>query len=220
MLTRDGVKVLDFGLAKSRPKIGPAEETLAAGLTMEGAVLGTPQYMSPEQCEGKEADARADVWAFGAVLYEMVTGQKAFQGKNYSSLMGAILSIDPPPMPVQPLTPAWLERLVRRCLNKDPEDRYQSMRDVVLDLRAPQEESAAPARANYWPWAVALTGCLALLALAAVHFRQTAPQLPVRAMSILPPDKAVFRETAISPDGKRLAFTASPSSSREGVKFG
>src|SRR6476619_1133958 len=89
MLTRDGVKVLDFGLAKSMPKPGPAEDTLTAPLTSEGTVLGTPQYMAPEQLEGKEADARSDIWAFGAVLYEMVTGLKAFQGKNYSSLVGA-----------------------------------------------------------------------------------------------------------------------------------
>ena len=83
--------------------------------------------------EGKEADARSDIWAFGAVLYEMVTGQKAFQGKSYSSLVGAILSADPPPMSVKPFTPAWLERLVRRCLQKDPEDRYLAMHDIALD---------------------------------------------------------------------------------------
>ena len=99
--------------------------------------MGTPQYMAPEQFEGKEADARSDIWAFGAVLYEMVTGQKAFQGKSYSSLVGAILSADPAPMAVKPFTPAWLERLVRRCLAKDPEDRWQTMRDVVIELRTP-----------------------------------------------------------------------------------
>ena len=109
MLTRDGVKVLDFGLAKSMPKPGPAEATLTAALTTEGTVLGTPQYMAPEQFEGKEADARSDIWAFGAVLYEMVTGEKAFQGKSYASLVGAILAADPPPMAVKPFTPAWLE---------------------------------------------------------------------------------------------------------------
>ena len=87
MLTRDGVKVLDFGLAKSTAAPGPSDETLSKILTTEGMILGTPQYMSPEQFEGKEADARADIWAFGAVLYEMVTGQKAFQGKNYASLV-------------------------------------------------------------------------------------------------------------------------------------
>ena len=82
MLTRDGVKVLDFGLAKSIADSPEAEDTLTAALTAEGTVMGTPQYMAPEQFEGKEADARSDIWAFGAVLYEMVTGRKAFQGKS------------------------------------------------------------------------------------------------------------------------------------------
>ena len=167
MLTRDGVKVLDFGLAKSGSKPAPTEHTLTAALTTEGSVLGTPQYMAPEQFEGKEADTRSDIWAFGAVLYEMVTGEKAFQGKSYSSLVGAILSADPRPMLVKPFTPPALERLVRRCLAKEPEDRYQSMRDVVLDLRMPPQETAAmPARTSRWPWAVAAgvsggcgTGC-------------------------------------------------------------
>ena len=92
MLTRDGVKVLDFGLAKSVAAPGPSDATLTAVLTTEGTVMGTPQYMAPEQFEGKEADARSDIWAFGAVLFEMLTGKKAFQGKSYSSLVGAILA--------------------------------------------------------------------------------------------------------------------------------
>jgi serine/threonine protein kinase len=96
--------VLDFGLAKSGSKPAPTEQTLTAALTTEGSVLGTPQYMAPEQFEGKEADTRSDIWAFGAVLYEMVTGEKAFQGKSYSSLVGAILSADPRPMLVKPFT--------------------------------------------------------------------------------------------------------------------
>src|SRR5437667_4154208 len=152
MLTRDGVKVLDFGLAKSTPKPGPADETLTAALTQEGMVLGTPQYMAPEQFEGKEADARSDIWAFGAVLYEMLTGRRAFQGKSYASLLSAILSADPAPIAVKPFTPSWLERLVRRCLAKDSEDRYYSMHDVVLDLRTPLEETtAASIKTNRWP---------------------------------------------------------------------
>ncbi|MBI4906853.1 MAG: protein kinase [Acidobacteria bacterium] len=167
MLTRDGVKVLDFGLAKSTAKPGPTDATIVKSLTTEGTVLGTPQYMAPEQFEGKEADARSDIWAFGAVLYEMVTGRKAFEGKSYSSLVGAILSMDPVPMAVKPVTPAWLERLVRRCLAKDPEDRWQSMRDVVLELRAPMVEStpalAPVGRPVLW---MALVGAAAVLAVA------------------------------------------------------
>lgn len=124
MLTRDGVKVLNFGLAKAvAPKPGPTEETLTNVLTTEGTVMGTPQSMAPEQFGGKEADSRSDIWAFGAVLYDMVTGQKAFQGSNYQRLVGAILAMDPPPMSIARLTPSRMQRLVRRCLAKDPDDR-------------------------------------------------------------------------------------------------
>ena len=215
MLTRDGVKVLDFGLAKSAAasKPGPTEATLTKALTTEGTVMGTPQYMAPEQFEGKEADARSDIWAFGAVLYEMVTGQRAFQGKSYSSLVGAILATDPPPMAVKPFTPAWLERLVRRCLNKDPEDRYQNMRDIVLDLRTPPVETAS-AKASSWPWAVAIAATLVLGALggwAISRSRQApAPEHAYRTQ-LLPPDGAQFdlaNGFALSPDGRTLAFVA------------
>ncbi len=208
MLTRDGIKVLDFGLAKSTAALGPNDATIVASLTTEGSIIGTPQYMAPEQFEGKEADARSDIWALGAVLYEMVTGQKAFQGKSYSTLVGAILATDPQPMSVKSFTPAWVERLVRRCLSKDPEGRYFSMHDIVLDLRTPPVESAASAKANHWPWVVAACLAVVLSALAVVRFRESSPELPMRITYILPPDKAEFNETAISPDGKLLAFTA------------
>ncbi len=217
MLTRDGVKVLDFGLAKSVSKPAPTEQTLTAALTTEGSVLGTPQYMAPEQFEGKEADTRSDIWAFGAVLYEMVTGEKAFQGKSYSSLVGAILSADPRPMLVKPFTPPALERLVRRCLAKEPEDRWQSMRDVVLDLRmAPQEPAAMPARTSRWPWAVAAV-CVVAAALAVgwgTWIRKSSePPLPVK-LDVSPPEGGRFGSivnaggSAISPDGRTLAFVA------------
>jgi Tol biopolymer transport system component len=214
MLTRDGVKVLDFGLAKSGSKQAPTEQTLTAALTTEGSVLGTPQYMAPEQFEGKEADTRSDIWAFGAVLYEMVTGEKAFQGKSYSSLVGAILSADPRPMLVKPFTPPALERLVRRCLAKDPEDRWQSMRDVVLDLRMPPQEAAMPVRMSRWPWAVAAV-CLvaAVLGWGAWMRRSSEPVLPV-ALTVDSPEGTRFGSivqiggSAISPDGRTLAFVA------------
>jgi eukaryotic-like serine/threonine-protein kinase len=180
MLTRDGIKILDFGLAKSQAKPGPTEETLTNVLTTEGTVMGTPQYMAPEQFEGKEADARSDIWAFGAVLYEMLTGQKAFQGKSYASLLGAILSADPPPMTVNPFTPAWLERLVRRCLQKDPDDRYLAMHDIALDLKSPPAESApVAAKSNRWPWAVSGALALALL-VAGIGWYSSAQPAPTR----------------------------------------
>ena len=212
MLTRDGVKVLDFGLAKSTAAPGPSDATLTNVLTTAGTVMGTPPYMSPEQFEGKEADARADIWAFGAVLYEMVTGQKAFQGKNYASLVGAILSADPAPMAVKPFTPSWLERLVRRCLNKDPERRYQSMRDVLLDLEAPPPEAiAAPAPSSRLPWAIVAV-CLALAGAAWLR-KPNQPALPAR-FDVNPPEGSRFGAisnaggSAISPDGRTLAFVA------------
>ena len=221
MLTRDGVKVLDFGLAKSSSKPTPSEATLTAVLTTEGTVMGTPQYMAPEQFEGREADARSDIWAFGAVLYEMVTGQKAFRGKSYSSLVGAILSADPSPMAVKPFTPAWLERSVRRCLAKDPEDRWQSMRDVVLELRNPpalEGMNSAPSRSRLG-W---ITGALAVaLLVAGVGWYNAVPSVSPRPLTLLKveiePDKPIVRVEAVtgaggnvlalSPDGTRLAVT-------------
>lgn len=216
MLTRDGVKVLDFGLAKSNPSSATPEQTLTKALTMEGMVMGTPQYMAPEQFEGREADARADIWAFGAVLYEMLTGQKAFQGKNYSTLLGAILAADPPPMSVKPFTPASLERVVRRCLAKDPEDRYQSMRDVVLDLQSPQESEAAagPPRRNHWGWAVAGICLAAAFASWGLWLRGMDDEPMTIKLSVEPPPGTRFTSianlagSAISPDGQTLVFCA------------
>ena len=206
--------MLDFGLAKSTAAPGPNDATLVASLTTEGSIIGTPQYMAPEQFEGKEADARADIWAFGAVLYEMVTGQKAFQGKSYGSLVGSILSAEPAPMAVAPFTPAWLERLVRRCLAKDPEDRYFSMHDIVLDLRTPpQDAPATTAKPNRWPWVAA---AFALLAIAAVIFplrKSSESPLPVK-LEVTPPPEGRFTPTStiggssISPDGRTLAYMA------------
>ena len=143
MLTKSGVKLLDFGLAKLRdPKSAlvlsspsglPTEK---ASLTAEGTILGTLHYMAPEQLEGKEADARADVFAFGAVVYEMVTGRKAFQGESTASVIAAILSSEPAPIStLQPMSPPLLDRVVKRCLAKDPDDRWQSARDLMLELK-------------------------------------------------------------------------------------
>ena len=223
MITRDGVKVLDFGLAKSvGSKAGAMEETLTKVLTAEGTVMGTPQYMAPEQFGGKEADARSDIWAFGAVLYEMVTGRKAFRGSNYQSLMGAILAMDPPPMAITPLTPTWLERLVRRCLEKDPEERYQSMRDVVLELRKPPEEVvvAVPVKAGWWPWVAGFATLACLAAGFGWYSTATRPAAPRPLMRLnldIDPQTPLagvdlgtgFRGNllALSADGSRLALS-------------
>ena len=217
MLTRDGVKLLDFGLAKSSSKPALTEATLTATLTVEGTVLGTPQYMAPEQFEGKEADARSDIWAFGAVLYEMVTGRKAFSGKTSASLVGTILSGEPAPMAAKPVTPPWLERLVRRCLAKDPEDRWQTMRDVVIELRMPPQEAsgAGPSKAARWPWMVAATSMLIAVVLGVAYWRALHPAGgPLQSLIRLDIDLDSGAITAdghntfaISPDGERLVFT-------------
>lgn len=209
MLTRDGVKVLDFGLAKSSAKPGPTEETLTKVLTAEGTVMGTPQYMAPEQFEGKEADPRSDIWAFGAVLYEMVTGRKAFEEKSYASLVGAILAADPPPMAVSPFPPAWLERLVRRCLEKDADDRYQSMRDLVIDLKArPTETSLPTAKPSRWAWVAAALAMLGAVSGWGLWLQRKPVEAPrqVRFEIAAPGSRFIGRFLTISPDGQTLAW--------------
>ncbi len=221
MLTRDGVKVLDFGLAKSSSsKPTPAESTLIAGLTGEGTIIGTPQYMAPEQFKGKEADARSDIWAFGAVLYEMVTGRKAFHGATYHSLVGAILAADPAPMAAKPLTPAWLERLVWRCLAKDPEDRWQSMRDIVLDLRTPPQEvvGARTSSVPLWYWIVMGAIAVALIFVGVLASRSPTLESRVVQFTIDAVSGSSFANinsaSSVSPDGRFVVFSRLDSSKK------
>src|ERR1700722_19797677 len=138
MLTKTGAKLLDFGLAKGgeilQGDMG-SSPTVSRNLTTEGTIVGTMQYMSPEQLEGKEADARSDIFSFGGVLYEMATGKKAFEAKSQASLIAAILKEDPRPMrELQPLAPSLLESIVKSCLAKDPDERPQSAHDLKLEL--------------------------------------------------------------------------------------
>ncbi|PYX51684.1 MAG: serine/threonine protein kinase, partial [Acidobacteria bacterium] len=141
MLTKQGAKLLDFGLARLEPKATPVSETLSRlatddKLTEKGAILGTFQYMAPEQVEGRDADPRTDIFALGTVLYEMATGRLAFAGKTRASLIAAILTSEPPAMTsLQPLTPPMLEQVVKTCLAKDPDARWQSAQDLKLQLQ-------------------------------------------------------------------------------------
>src|SRR5262249_18680152 len=152
MLTKSGTKLLDFGLAKlKQPELTPTVSGLPTrkDVTAQGTILGTLQYMSPEQLEGQEADARSDIFAFGTVLYEMVTSKKAFEGRSQASLIAAIMHFDPPYITrLQRLSPPLLERVVRKCLDKDPEDRWQNARDLLSQLEwinEPDKSTAVPA---------------------------------------------------------------------------
>jgi eukaryotic-like serine/threonine-protein kinase len=148
MLTKSGAKLLDFGLAKlSGPQASLANlsalPTEGSNLTAQGSIVGTLQYMAPEQLEGKEVDARTDIFAFGVVVYEMATGKKVFEGKSQASLIAKILETDPPPMSSrQPMTPPALDRLVKKCLAKEPEKRWQAASDVCDELKWIAERGA------------------------------------------------------------------------------
>ena len=158
MLTSSGAKLLDFGLAKLRQaRTAPdlSAVTVERPLTEKGTILGTFQYMAPEQLEGREADARTDIFAAGALLYEMITGKKAFAGKSQASLIHAIMGVDPSPIQdLQPMSPVTLQRVVETCLAKDPDDRWQSARDLTRELRWIAETSAPPVAATTPPFAI------------------------------------------------------------------
>src|SRR5689334_2541620 len=147
LLARSGAKLMDFGLARAGGAVrmgsasGPAltqAATMGGPLTTEGSIVGTFQYMAPEQLEGREADARSDLWALGCVLYEMITGRRAFEGQGQASLISAIMKEDPRPMmEVAPMAPAGLDLIVRACLAKDPDQRWQNAHDLAVALRWP-----------------------------------------------------------------------------------
>src|SRR5467141_5036647 len=142
MLTKTGTKLLDFGLAKLKQEVGPAKAQLSQlgtaddPLTARGTIVGTLQYMAPEQLEGKEVDARTDIFSFGAVVFEMETRKRAFEGKSQARVISAIMSSDPLPMSsLQPMTPPALARVVKRCLAKETDERWQSANDLTNELK-------------------------------------------------------------------------------------
>jgi eukaryotic-like serine/threonine-protein kinase len=243
MLTSAGAKLLDFGLAKlTAPETaGLAPSWLATTregpATALGTILGTLPYMAPEQLEGKEADARSDVWALGCVLYEMATGCRAFEGETGASLITAIMSAEPPPVAAsQPLTPAAFEHVVRQCLAKDPDERWQSAADVRRELAWIAESSgveatrpsaaatgarAALRRWRVWPViASGVTVALVVAALAGrwIGWQETAPVTSsvVRSSLELPPDGSLVHGSgtnlSVSPDGTWLAWIGQPDS--------
>ena len=212
MLTKAGAKLLDFGLAKLKlpEQAGTlsALPTQPANLTQEGSILGTFQYMAPESLEGQEADARTDIFAFGAVIYEMVTGRKAFEGKSQASLIHAIMGVDPPAMSsLQVMSPPALDQIVKTCLAKDPDHRWQSAGDVGRQLQWITDggsQTGVPAvlatgrktRERLW-MATAAAGAL-LAAVFAVLYVNRAPAEGVTTRFSVP--------TALSPDGRQIAY--------------
>jgi serine/threonine protein kinase len=237
MCTDSGVKLLDFGLAKAID-VGMSQQsslsilkTEAAdrSLTQEGTILGTLQYMSPEQLDGKEVDSRADIFALGLVLYEMLCGRKAFEGDSQASLIAAIMTADPPSMAeTEPMTPEALDRVVNACLAKKPDQRIQSAHDVRMQLQwileskprtEPQIDVPLPAQTKsnrgkmLWILAIVLTGLIAFTA--ALQIGESKNSIHTTRVSLVPPSGLILDSepvmTSISPDGRHIAFVASDS---------
>jgi eukaryotic-like serine/threonine-protein kinase len=229
MLTKSGAKLMDFGLAKQSEIASFATAAMTemtkddARLTGEGTLIGTFQYMSPEQLEGKTADARSDIFALGELAYEMVTGKPAFAAKSRASLIAAILTNDPPPMSqIQPMTPPALERVVKRCLSKDPDERWQSASDLASELNwilaggsqsgfTPQTTGHRASRR--WMWMAAVVAFVALAALMGWYSGAGRLKQAKVHLSIALPDgkRLTYGPTvpvAISPDGKTIMYSA------------
>ena len=224
VLTKSGAKLLDFGLAKYLPAgnsiLGRADD-ITAPLTSQGTLLGTIPYMAPEQLEGKEVDARTDIFAFGAILYEMATGVRAFNAASNASLIAAIMREEPvPPSRLRRLTPRALDTIIRTCLSKNPDDRFQSAHDIKLALQmlhttadAEEIDGVKPR-----PWLLpAIVSAIAVTAmLVAGAFMWGRPKEPPRVFrfAVTPPAGSMFPSLgeggglALSPDGRQLVFEA------------
>lgn len=219
ILTGDGPMLLDFGLALLRgPDTAVPEkpDESNAALTVQGTLVGTPNYMAPEQIEGGQVDARADVFAFGAMLFEMVTGRRAFDSPSSVGLLAAVCSEDPLTTQALPShVPESLVSLLRNCLAKSPGQRWSTAHDVLLALRAITGDDAPPARRQrvpMLPWAIAAAGVLAAIALAMLAYAWRSPEPPAYRVAIaLPPDVTIAAGQApqVSPDGRRIVFVGS-----------
>jgi len=231
LLTPQGTKLCDFGLAVLKAAGKRTGDPSEAGLTSEHEIVGTLQYMSPEQVEGQDADERSDIFSLGAVMYEMATGEKAFAGSSEARLIAAVLTSQPPPVRERRLlTPRLLDRTIQRCLAKDPAERWQSARDLLAVIRSLHEvEPAGMTRRRWWApgrVALALSVGAAIVAATMALVRHPAPATE-RASAVRfpigPPDDTYFVPTsattpgpqfAVSPDGRYLAFVAAPVAGR------
>jgi Tol biopolymer transport system component len=224
LVTKSGLKLLDFGLAKREGSFKPAvaEETVTQAQTQEGSIVGTMQYMAPEQLQGQEADFRSDIFSFGLVFYEILTGRRAFEASNSASLIAAIMTAQP--APIATLLPASLpalDRMLARCLAKDPDDRWQSARDLKAELEWLAGGSgafAAPAAAVQarpkpkgiaMAWLVAAALACALAALGWIHWSEKPVPAPLARFTVDPPPGEKFYSSFwpnVSPDGERVLF--------------
>jgi len=224
MLTKTGANLLDFGLAKMRTAEAgagmTAMPTQTTPLTGEGTILGTLQYMAPEQLEGAEADARTDIFALGAVIYEMATGRKAFAGKSQASLISAIMSSEPPTLStVQAMAPLALDHVVKTCLAKDPDGRWETAHDVLIELKwiaAAGEPQVAHGAASlrfhkraWLGWIIAACLLFGLIAVWTTAYLRPAPESRVVEFEVTLGDKTIYGDTfaILSPNGQYLAFT-------------
>ncbi len=201
----DKIKILDFGLAKalsSETQSADASQspTITEAMTRPGVVLGTAAYMSPEQAKGKAVDKRADIWAFGCILYECLTGKRAFEGQTVTETLAAVLTRDLEWEKV----PAKVRPLLRRCLERDPKKRLRDIGDAYALLESAPE--SVPAKRPGFAWGVAIVGVLAALVLASLYFRQAPVESPEMRLEVVTPPKSEPTSLAISPDGRLLAF--------------
>jgi len=231
IITKNGAKLLDFGLAKWQAN--STSNTLAtmtrtsSPLTGEGTIVGTFQYMSPEQLEGKEADARSDLFSFGVVIYEMATGKRPFEGRSQASLIASIMKEEPRPISaIQPLTPPALERAVKQCLAKEPDDRWQTAGDLKRELTwiiqegsqagVPAAVAARRRRRLHLSWIVAAVASAAVLALGGMMLLKHEPPVNLARFTISHDDNMrSMRWPKISPDGRILAFQASDTTGKD-----
>jgi eukaryotic-like serine/threonine-protein kinase len=234
MVTKTGAKLLDFGLARSSDGKGVVEaisslNTMDKPLTEQGTIVGTFQYMAPEQLEGDAADARTDIFALGALLYEMATGRKAFDGKSRTSLIAAIVSSHPPSISsVQAMTPPALDHVVRKCLEKDPDDRWQSARDVMAELAwiaeggsrvgLPGIVSVRRRVREGIAWAAFSVATVAAAGFAVAWARRAPKPAPVVRFQIPNPEGVIdVGPPVLSPDGRAVAFDATDVSGKRGI---
>jgi Tol biopolymer transport system component/tRNA A-37 threonylcarbamoyl transferase component Bud32 len=226
LVGKNGVKVLDFGLAKlAQTADKPASDaTVTMGLTQAGMIMGTPQYMSPEQAEGEEADGRSDIFAFGAILYEMLSGKRAFDGKSAATILVSVLREQPV---LDPDAAGSLEPVVRRCLAKDPDQRFQTAADLKWALEQARierpaataaSEVAGPAAAkpSWLPWAIAALAVLLTAGGMWFWLHQPVQASAALRFSVDPPADtrflAIYFSTALSPDGRYLVYAAQSTS--------